>query len=126
MEESLEQSKDISTLNADLNVAQNSQAETPAAQMSMKVKGSAANVQKDPVEEDEDIKDEIDEDNYDDDGFEEENRGTNGIEDFYGTNWDKKQTTDAKQTTMRNDSADEDLDMDLSQTHLDDFLKSQH
>ena len=96
MEESLEQSKDISTLNADLNTAQNSKSDTPAAQMSMKVKGSAANVQKDQVEEDEDIKDEIEEDNYDDDGFEEDAHGANGIEDFYGTNWDKKQGTDAK------------------------------
>jgi hypothetical protein len=57
--------------------------------------GSATRPQKD-LDEDEDIRDEIEEDNYDEDGFEEDAQGTNGIEDFYGTNWEKKQGTDAK------------------------------
>jgi len=63
MEESLEQSKDISTLNADLTVAQVT--ETPPAH---KMKGSAANIE--PNADEEIIDDEVDDDNYEDEGFE--------------------------------------------------------
>jgi hypothetical protein len=97
MEESLEQSKDLSTLNADLAVAKNSAAETPAHRMSQKVKGSAANVEPAKDIEDEEIKDEVDEDNYEDEGFEEDaDKKSGGIEDFYGTDWQKGIQGDAE------------------------------
>ena len=67
----------------------------------------------------EDIEDEVGEE-YNDDQFDE-------IEDFYGT-MDQKEKNQAKKEEEIKDEADgdEELDMDLdySQTHLDDFLKS--
>lgn len=97
---------------------------TPVVTPSEKLQTSEVR-QKPPVEgdfEDDDIEDEV-----------ADSPGEDGIEDFYGDDTLKNANSKVKKALATgaevgeeeaNDLEEEDLDLDYSQTHLDDFLKS--
>ena len=93
---------------------------TPAAHQNEKLQSSEVRQKPPQIEEDGDqIEDEVGDSFQDDDG----------IEDFYGDTAKEgtlksKLNEQAADNATKDDLDDDDLDLDYSQTHLDDFLKS--
>ena len=91
---------------------------TPMSNMTEKLKAKGLQKEEEERREEpiEDIEDEV-ADKYSDDEF-------NEIEDYYGTMDNEEKGKNEKKGETLNEE-DMDLDLNYSQTHLDDFLKSQ-